>query len=60
MSTYRLRTPDKEIDLGDIDNAEEALEIAADRHNEAHLFASALEVKVGQTWHEVKVEGDMS
>lgn len=59
MSTYRLRTPDTTIDLGEFDVAQDALHAAASRHPENRSSDATLEVLVGEDWHEVDVEGDM-
>lgn len=64
MSTYRFRTPDRTIELGEFDSAQEALEAAVDRHRTADRGSrpsdGALEVLVGQDWHPVDIEGDMA
>lgn len=60
MSTYRLRTPDTIIDLGEFDSAQEALEAAVSRQPELRSADGALEVLVGTDWHRVDIEGDMS
>lgn len=60
MSAFRFHTPGGTITLGEFDNAEQALEAVAMRHSEANTPDSTLEVKVGEQWHEVNVEGDMS
>lgn len=64
MPSYRFRTPDQTIDLGEFDSAQEALEAAIDRHRSDDHRGSgptdgALEVMVGQDWHSVDIEGDM-
>ena len=59
MSTYRLRTPDQTIDLGDFETAQEALEAAVDRQPELKPEGGFLEVLVGDQWHPVDIEGDM-
>lgn len=63
MSIFRLRTPDRTIDLGDFDNAQEALEAAVshqakDRPTDGPTDGT-LEVEVGGSWHPVDMEGDM-
>lgn len=64
MSTYRFRTPDRTIDLGEFGSAQEALEAAVDRHRTANRgdgpTDGTLEVQVGQDWHPVDIEGDMA
>ena len=65
MSTYRFRTPDRTIDLGEFDSAQGALEAAVDRHHSDARRGSrptdgALEVLVGQDWHPVDIEGNMA
>lgn len=60
MSMFRLRTPDRTIDLGEFDNAQEALESAADRQREDRPSDGVLEVEVGGEWHPVDTEGDIS
>lgn len=60
MPHYRLHTPDQTIDLGDLDTAQEALEAAVSRHAEARPSDGSLEVQVGDGWHQVDIEGDMS
>ena len=69
MATYRFRTPDQTIDLGEFDSAQEALEAAVGRHHSDNHRGSGptdstptngtLEVLVGQDWHSVDIEGDM-
>lgn len=64
MSTYRFRTPDRKVDLGEFDSAQEALEAAVDLHRPDVNRAPSpvdgtLEVLVGQDWHPVEMEGDM-
>lgn len=58
MSTFRLRTPDGTITLGEFDSAQLALESAARLPERSRPADSALEVLVGQSWHEVQAEGD--
>ena len=60
MSTYRLRTPDRTLDLGAFDNAQEALEAAVSLQPDFTPSDGTLEVQVGTEWHEVGLEGDMS
>ena len=65
MSTYRFRTPDRTIDLGEFDSAQEALEAAVDLQNsddepDRSPADGALEVRVGHDWHPVDTEGDMA
>lgn len=65
MSTYRFRTPDRTIDLGEFGSAQEALEAAVVLQNSDDDEASrpadgTLEVQVGRDWHPVDTEGDMS
>ncbi|MDX2357525.1 hypothetical protein [Dietzia sp. PP-33] len=59
MSTFRLRTPDRTIELGEFDNAQEALEYAVTLQPEAEPVNGDLEVRVGDGWHPVALEGDM-
>ena len=59
MSTFRLRTPDQTIDLGEFDNAHEALESAVSRQPSSRPAEGTLEVLVGEVWHPVSTEGDM-
>lgn len=64
MSTYRFRTPDQTIELGEFGSAQEALEAAvalqnADDNRGSRLADGTLEVQVGQDWHPVDMEGDM-
>lgn len=64
MATYRFRTSDRTIDLGEFDSAQEALEAAVDRHHSDNHQGSGptdgtLELLVGQDWHSVEIEGDM-
>ncbi|MFN3601789.1 MAG: hypothetical protein ACK4M5_15890 [Dietzia cercidiphylli] len=59
MSTFRLRTPDRTIDLGEFDNAQEALESAVSLQPDARPVDAELEVLVGDGWHPVAMEGDM-
>lgn len=59
MSTFRLRTPDRTIDLGEFDNAQEELEAAVSRQSDDRPVDGTLEVEVGGTWHPVDIEGDM-
>lgn len=65
MSNYRLRTPQSTIDLGDFDDAQQALEAAVAHHRDspgpdARPADGVLEVLVGEVWHSVDIEGDMS
>lgn len=65
MSNYRFRTPQSTIDLGDFDDAQQALEAAVARHRDspdpdARPAGGALEVLVGEEWHPVDIEGDMA
>lgn len=60
MQHYRLRTPDQTIDLGEHDTAQEALESAVTGHRENRPADGSLEVQVGESWHPVDIEGDMS
>lgn len=59
MPHYRLRTPDQTIDLGDFDNAQEALEFAVASQSEKIPVDGSLELRVGDDWHPVDIEGDM-
>ena len=59
MPHYRLRTPDQTIDLGDFDNAQEALEPAVSSQSETIPVDGSLELQVGDSWHPVDIEGDM-
>lgn len=59
MATYRLRSPDQTIDLGDFDSAQAALESAVARQPEVKAEDGTLEVLVGDQWHPVETEGDM-
>lgn len=59
MSTFRLRTPDRTIDLGEFDNAQEALEHAVALQPDTRPVNGDLEVLVGDGWHPVATEGDM-
>lgn len=63
MSIFRLRTPDRTIDLGDFDNAQEALEAAVSHQSDDgpadRPTDGTLEVEVGGSWHPVDMEGDM-
>ena len=59
MSTYRLRTPDQTIDLGDFETAQEALEAAVGRQPDFEPEGGSLEVLVGDQWPPVDIEGDM-
>ena len=65
MPHYRLHTPDQTIDLGDFDNAQEALESAVSSQSEKIPVdgevtegTSALD-EIGDDWHAVDIEGDM-
>ncbi|MET3860533.1 hypothetical protein ABIE38_001455 [Dietzia sp. 2505] len=60
MSTFRLRTPDRTLDLGEFDNAQEALEHAVTLQPDARPVNGDLQVLVGDEWHEVATEGDIS
>lgn len=65
MSNYRLRTPQSTIDLGDFDDAQQALEAAVARHRDSphpedRPANGVLEVLVGEEWHPVDIEGDMA
>ena len=60
MSNYRLRTPDRTLDLGEFDNAQEALESAVSLQPDFKPTDGTLELQVGEEWHEVGLEGDMS
>lgn len=65
MSTYRFRTPDRTIDLGEFDSAQEALEAAVDLQKSDDSRGprpadGTLEVRVGEDWHPVDTEGDMA
>lgn len=65
MSNYRFRTPQSTIDLGDFDDAQQALEATvAQHHDSTHPDArptdGVLEVLVGEEWHSVDIEGDMA
>lgn len=60
MSNFRLRTPDRTIDLGEFDSAQEALESAVGRHREDRPTDGTLEAEVGGEWHPVSAEGDFS
>ncbi|HJC61502.1 MAG TPA: hypothetical protein H9755_14425 [Candidatus Dietzia intestinigallinarum] len=64
MSTYRFRTPDRTIDLGEFGSAQEALEAAVVLQNSddegSRPADGTLEVQVGRDWHPVDMEGDMS
>lgn len=60
MSTFRLHTPDRTLDLGEFDNAQEALEHAVTLQPDARPVNGDLQVLVGDEWHEVATEGDIS
>lgn len=59
MTHYRLHTPDQTIDLGDFDTAQEALESALSHRPETQPADGSLEVRVGDGWHPIDIEGDM-
>lgn len=59
MSTFRLRSPDRTLDLGEFDNAQEALEAAVSRQAADGPADGTLEVEVGGSWHPVDIEGGM-
>ncbi|MEW1938138.1 hypothetical protein AB0331_12325 [Dietzia maris] len=59
MPHYRLHTPDQTIDLGDFDNAQEALESAVSSQSEMLPVDGSLELQIGDDWHAVDIEGDM-
>lgn len=56
---FRLRTPDRTIELGEFDNAHEALESAVSLQPDLQPVNGELEVQVGEEWHPVAAEGDM-
>lgn len=59
MAMFRLRAPDRTLDLGEFDNAHEALESAVARDPDRRAVSRQLEVLVGESWHPVEAEGDM-
>lgn len=59
MPHYRLHSPDQTIDLGDFDNAQEALESAVSSQSEKIPVDGSLELQIGDDWHAVDIEGDM-
>lgn len=60
MPHYRLHTPDQTLDLGDFGSAQEALEAAVARQPESRPADGSIEVQIGDSWHPVDIEGDMS
>ncbi len=57
MSTSRLHTPDRTLDLGEFDNAQEALEHAVTLQPDARPVNGDLQVFGGVECHDVSTQG---